>query len=81
MKFDRCNYIIKKNNIWRYLHSIYISVQLGQNCAGSKEEAVVAYFVLLFQINWGAVEPIKSLVFSTSIARITPRSSGYDLVF
>jgi len=51
MKFDRPNYVIERYNIWRYLHSIYISAQNGQNCEGCNEEAVVAYFVLLFQIN------------------------------
>ena len=78
MKFDRCNYVIERNKIWRYLHSIHIGAQNGQNCEGCKEEAIVAYFVLLFKINWGTEEPIKSLVFSTSIARITPRSSRYE---
>ena len=51
MKFDPCHYVIKRNNIWRCLHSIYISVQNGQNCEGYKEESVVTYVVLLFQIN------------------------------
>jgi hypothetical protein len=52
MKFDRYNYVIKWNNFRKYLHTIYIIVQNGQNCGGCKEEAVVAYFVLLLQINW-----------------------------
>jgi hypothetical protein len=59
MKFDGCNYVFKRNNIRKYLHSIYVSLQNGQNCEGCTEEAVVAYFVLIFQINWGAEELVN----------------------
>jgi hypothetical protein len=58
MKFDKYNYVIKRNNIRKYLHTIYISVQNGQNSEGCKEEAIITYFVLLFLINWGAEEPV-----------------------
>jgi hypothetical protein len=63
-------------------YTVFTSVyKMDKTVKDVKKKRSLPIFWYYFKINWGAEEPVKSLVFSMSIARITPRSSGYEFVF